>query len=57
MEFLCTIFLLSAPSVGPSDIDAESLSSTIIQVTWGNVITQHQNGRIIGYKVHFMKCT
>lgn len=37
--------------MGPSDVTANSTSSTTIVVVWGSVPSNHQNGIVEGYKV------
>ena len=41
------------PSFGPLDVTANATSSTTIVVTWSDVLKEHQNGIIEGYKVFY----
>ena len=45
--------LLSVPSFGPLNVEANATSSTTIVVKWGDVPKEHQNGMIEGYKVYY----
>ena len=39
------------PSEGPENVQAVAISSTSVNVTWGDVPTLEQNGMILGFKV------
>lgn len=41
----------STPTSGPADVAAVTLSSTVIQVSWGNVSEDDRNGLLLGYRV------
>ena len=47
--------MLLVPSAGPSNITAQNTSSSSIIVTWDDVLEEHRNGIIIGYKVYIKK--
>ena len=58
----CTfIFFIIVPSKGPDNVSAYAVSSTSINVTWGDVPALDQNGMIQGFKVkpqpHFRPTT
>lgn len=41
----------SVPSSGPVNVTAVTVTSTVIQVSWGNVSQEDQNGLILGYRI------
>ncbi|KAJ8305579.1 hypothetical protein KUTeg_016124 [Tegillarca granosa] len=41
------------PTAGPSNVAGLAVSSTSINVTWGDVPALEQNGEILGYKVRY----
>ncbi|XP_053386774.1 protein sidekick-1-like isoform X2 [Mercenaria mercenaria] len=43
----------SVPSEGPRNVQAVPLSSTSVNVSWGDVPTREQNGQILGFKVEY----
>ncbi|XP_053380573.1 protein sidekick-2-like [Mercenaria mercenaria] len=43
----------SVPSEGPQNVHAVPISSTSVNVSWGDVPTLEQNGMILGFKVEY----
>ena len=43
------------PSVSPSHVEAEALTSTTIQLKWNPPSPQHINGINQGYKIHILR--
>lgn len=39
--------------MGPINVEANATSSTTIVVKWGDVMIEHQNGQIEGFKVYY----
>ena len=48
-------FLLIVPTEAPSNFHLDSLSSSSISVTWGEIPQEARNGEIIGYLVKYHK--
>ncbi|KAL5018087.1 hypothetical protein ScPMuIL_003809 [Solemya velum] len=44
----------AVPTAGPSDVEAKALSSTSINVTWGDIPLLERNGLISGFKVVYL---
>lgn len=43
----------AVPSFGPTHVEANTTSSTTIVVRWAEVLKEHRNGQIDGYKVFY----
>lgn len=51
------IFIFLEPNAGPVNVGAIAVSSTAINVTWGDVPLYQRNGIILGYRVSwYMYC-
>jgi hypothetical protein len=51
IDGLFFIFIFLEPSAGPVNVGAIAVSSTAINVTWGDVPLYQRNGIILGYRV------
>ncbi|XP_036356590.1 protein sidekick-2-like isoform X5 [Octopus sinensis] len=43
----------SVPSSGPSNVTGEAVSSSSIDIQWGDVPLLEQNGQVLGYKIKY----
>ena len=54
--FISSMFMfcfLIVPTGPPQNVKALNVSSTAINVTWKNVVEEHRNGIITGFKIYY----